>query len=243
MSELGSKETDVFIGSAKTLAKNPLGIIALFIVMVYAVASIVMSLGEAEFYSNPFHPAVLFLAGFPAVVLSAFTYLVACHHEKLYAPSDFLDQRDFVRLKNFPRKLSRSEPGVAVSDKSDQSISADEIESIESRYAQLIEDDLALLHTADVVTRRTSPRSGRYRVRVWVERVSADKRLTDVESVTYHVWNDFDTPVLVTHDASSSFDLWLNIYGEFPVLAVVKLTSGRVIELHRYIDLPGRPPD
>lgn len=89
-------QKDGFYHSAKSLSRNPLGIIALFIVMVYAVASLVISLAKDEFYQNPQHPAVIFLAVFPLVVLVAFTYLVACHHRKLYAPEDYMDQRDFI---------------------------------------------------------------------------------------------------------------------------------------------------
>ena len=236
-------DKDSFIRSARSLSRNPLGIIALFIVLVYAVASLVIALGRPAFYSNPHHPAVIFLAVFPVVVLAAFTYLVARHHRKLYAPSDFKDQKHFFWRFKSPPEILQSGPGVAVSDKSDQVITAEAIQSIEARYDQLIGNDLALLHKADVLRHRTSPKSGRYRVRVWLESIEAGKLLGDVESVTYHVWRDFKKPVLITHDADSSFDLWLNVYGEFPVLALVRLRSGKVVELHRHIDLPGRPPD
>jgi energy-coupling factor transporter transmembrane protein EcfT len=88
-----SNEKSMF-ETAKSLSRNPLGIIALFIVLVYAVASVVISFAKAEFYQNPFHPAVLFLAIFPLVVLSVFTYLVAQHHRNLYAPQDYKDPSD-----------------------------------------------------------------------------------------------------------------------------------------------------
>jgi uncharacterized membrane-anchored protein len=82
-----SSDASVYV-TAKSLARNPLGIIALFIVLVYAVASVVISLAKPESYANPFHPAILFLAIFPLVVLSVFAYLVAKHHRNLYAPQD-----------------------------------------------------------------------------------------------------------------------------------------------------------
>jgi hypothetical protein len=93
--------------SAKTLARNPLGIIALFIVLVYAVASIVITFAKPVFYHNPFHPAVLFLAVFPIVVLGAFTYLVAERHMNLYAPQDYKDQANLWEkaLESPPRTL------------------------------------------------------------------------------------------------------------------------------------------
>ena len=60
---------------AKGLARNPLGIIALFIVLVYGFASLVtlfsssLSVGERL-------PLVYFLVVFPVLVLVVFTWLV-----------------------------------------------------------------------------------------------------------------------------------------------------------------------
>ena len=232
-----------FIQSAKSLARNPLGIIALFIVLVYAVASVVISLAKAEFYQHPFHPAVLFLAVFPLIVLGAFTYLVARHHRKLYAPDDYEDQKDFFFGMKVPAELEGKATGIAVSDTSRPSIPEEDMQTIGSKYRQLVADGFVLLHQAEVLQERTSPNSGRYRVRVWVEAFERSRSLAEIESVTYHVWEDFRNPVLSTSDAKSHFDLWLSIYGEFPVLALVKLRSGAELELHRYLDLPGRPPD
>lgn len=232
-----------FYESAKTLARNPLGIIALFIVLVYAVASIVISLAKAEFYQNPFHPAVIFLAVFPLVVLVAFTYLVAKHHRNLYAPQDYKDSDDFFFGLKVPAALEGKTTGIATSDTSRSSIPQESIDTIEAKYQALVSNGFALLHQSEVLQTRTSPKSGRYRVRVWIESIERVRPLNDIESVTYHVWHDFRNPILSTSDIKSNFDLWLNIFGEFPVLAIIKLRSGIQIEAHRYIDLPGRPPD
>lgn len=232
-----------FFQSAKSLAGNPLGIIALFIVLVYAVASIVISLADARFYQNPYHPAVLFLAFFPILVLAAFTHLVAYHHRNLYAPHDYADEKHFAHGLTVPSEVEGKSTGVATSDMSRPSIPKAQIDTIEARYQELIDSGFALLHQTEVLQERTSPKSGRYRVRVWIEAVGGNRSIGDIESVTYHVWHDFKNPILATSDAKSHFDLWLVIYGEFPVLALVKLRSGCVVEVCRYIDLPGRPPD
>lgn len=229
--------------TAKSLARNPLGIIALFIVLVYAVASAVISLAKAEFYQNPFHPAILFLAIFPIVVLAVFAYLVARHHRNLYAPQDYKDQGDFFRGLPVPPALRSGASAVATSDTSDRVTDQDTTSSIEASYSKLVSFGFALLHQAEVLQPRTSPKSGRYRVRVWVESIEPERPLSDIESVTYHVWSDFKQPVLSTSDRNSNFDLWLSIYGEFPVLALVKTKDGNSLELQRFIDLPGRPPD
>ena len=67
--------------------------------------------------------------------------------------------------------------------------------------------------------------------------------MREVDSVTYRVWDDFTPRALTTRDRTSDFDLWLTAYGEFPILAMVKMRSGETYELQRYLELPGRPPD
>lgn len=229
--------------TAKSLARNPLGIIALFIVLVYAVASVVISLAKPEFYDNPFHPAVLFLAIFPLVVLIVFAYLVVKHHRNLYAPQDYKDEVNFFGGLKVPSELGSGTGGVATSDTTGTSTDSQIASSIEGSYKNLISFGFVLIHQAEVVQKRTSPMSGRFRVRVWVESIELQRPISDIASITYHVWNDFNPPVISTSDQASNFDLWLSVYGEFPVLALVTTKSGETYELQRFIDLPGRPPD
>jgi prokaryotic YEATS domain len=228
--------------TAKSLARNPLGIIALFIVLVYAVASVVISFAKAEFYQNPLHPAVLFLAIFPLMVLGVFAYLVARHHRNLYAPQDYKDEGHFFGNLKVPSELGSGTGRVVTSDTSGKGPDSQIVSSIEGSYKKLVAFGFVLLHQAEMVQPRTSPRSGRYRIRVWIEPMER-RPLSDIASVTYHVWNDFNPPVLSTSDETSNFDLWLSVYGEFPLLALVTTKSGETFELQRYIDLPGRPPD
>ena len=60
------------VDAAKGLARNPLGIIALFIVLVYGFASLVTA-------------------------LAVFAWLVSAHSGKLFAPADFKNEENFVR--------------------------------------------------------------------------------------------------------------------------------------------------
>jgi hypothetical protein len=191
-----------------------------------------------------YHPAILFLSFFPVVVLFVFSYLVARHHMKLYGPSDYKNQEDFFRGIKIPSALDKNIQGVATSDPLGTETNKDTMESIDRSYKTLVEFGFVLVHLAEVLHTRTSPKSGRYRVRVWVECIDSSKTpLASIDSVTYHVWEDFSQPIVTTSDASSSFDLWMNVYGEFPVLAVIRTKTGKEIELQRFIDLPGRPPD
>jgi|GEM_PF-1753470 len=82
--------------TAKSLARNPLGIIALFIVLIYGFASLVVGASD-KLQSRERYLIVLFMTIFPVVVLGVFGWLVAYHHEKLYAPRDFKSDESFLK--------------------------------------------------------------------------------------------------------------------------------------------------
>ena len=81
----------------KTLTRNPLGIIALFISLIYGFACLVLGLSGQSLTPDNRSPLVYFLIGFPLLILLSFVYLVVKHHNKLYAPTDFKDERNFFR--------------------------------------------------------------------------------------------------------------------------------------------------
>jgi CheY-like chemotaxis protein len=86
-----------FAETAKGLSKNPLGIIALFIVLVYGFAALVTAIGTALTAAERL-PLVYFLVLFPVLVLGVFAWLVSRHTGKLYSPSDFKDEQNFVAV-------------------------------------------------------------------------------------------------------------------------------------------------
>jgi len=83
---------------AKSLARNPLGIIALFIVLVYGFASLVTAFGDS-FTAAERLPLIYFLVLFPILVLGVFAWLVSRHSGKLFAPSDFQNEDNYVRMQ------------------------------------------------------------------------------------------------------------------------------------------------
>lgn len=85
-----------FGNAAKGLAKNPLGIIALFIILIYGFAALTLGLNNSPQPSERL-PLVWFLVIFPLIVLGTFGWLVSCHHEKLYAPDDYKSDDGFLR--------------------------------------------------------------------------------------------------------------------------------------------------
>lgn len=92
-----NNETKGFAESAKGFTKSPLGIIALFIVLVYGFASIVVGFGSNV--SQYIAPLIYFLVFFPVIVFFGFLWLVANHHKKLYGPSDFRDEDNFLKMQ------------------------------------------------------------------------------------------------------------------------------------------------
>ncbi len=91
-------DTKNFGATAKSLARNPLGIIALFIVLVYGFASLVTAFA-GSFTPAERLPLIYFLIAFPVLVLVVFAWLVSKHSGKLFAPSDFKDEENYVKMQ------------------------------------------------------------------------------------------------------------------------------------------------
>ncbi len=102
---------DSFSTAAKSLARNPLVIIALFLVLVYGLACLVT--GTTKFEPGEREPLVWFIVAFPVCVLIAFYRLVAIHHVKLYAPSDFRTDESFLRPLSPEQNRARLEREVS----------------------------------------------------------------------------------------------------------------------------------
>lgn len=235
-----------FADDAVQLSKTPLGIIALFLVLIYALACSLIGFGAKNIKEIQDSPLIWFLTLFPLAVLIAFTYLVAKHHWKLYPASEYhpgaIDDL-FITGPRAPDGLPRNKTGLAVSDPNPQiTIDTDTAATLDTKYDAMIAQGYFILHAVETIRRPTVPGSGLFRVRVWIEG-DPDVRLRAVSSVTYRLWPDFPEKQITTRDPKSHFDLWLNAYGEFPLIARVHLASGQSFFLDRYLDLPGRPTD
>lgn len=90
-------DVEKFSESTKGFTKSPLGIIALFIVLVYGFASLVVGLGTG--ISEHIIPLIYFMVFFPVIVFIGFLWLVAIHHNKLYGPSDFKNEDNFLKAQ------------------------------------------------------------------------------------------------------------------------------------------------
>ena len=98
---------------AHKLTRNPLGIIGLFIVLIYALASVVFSVSGTGMDPIERRTVVFFLVLFPVLVLVVFVWLVTRHHGKLYAPYDFQADNAFLQTLGPESQGRRFEQEIA----------------------------------------------------------------------------------------------------------------------------------
>lgn len=101
----------------KDLVKNPIGIIALFISLIYAFANLLLGATAGTLDHSERFPLIVFIVLFPVVVLGVFYLLVTKHHGKLYAPGDYKDDKSFLRtLTQEERELKLEKEAQEVQD-------------------------------------------------------------------------------------------------------------------------------
>jgi hypothetical protein len=71
---------------------------------VYGFASLVTAFA-GSFTSAERLPLIYFLIAFPILVLGVFAWLVSKHSGKLFAPSDFKDEGNYVRMQMAGREM------------------------------------------------------------------------------------------------------------------------------------------
>ncbi|RLV59738.1 histidine kinase [Parashewanella curva] len=86
-----------FPKSMKDFSRNPLGIIALFIVLVYGFACIIFGYSSPALQPDERTPIIWFIVLFPLCILFLFGWLVSRHHDKLYAPQDYRTDDSFLK--------------------------------------------------------------------------------------------------------------------------------------------------
>lgn len=83
--------------TAAVLSRNPLGLLALCLVIGEAIASLFLL--HAGGLQGPERVLLcVFVVAYPACVVAAIYRLVSRHHTKLYAPADFRDERCFLEV-------------------------------------------------------------------------------------------------------------------------------------------------
>ncbi len=87
--------------------RNPLGIIALFISLIYGFASLLLNSTLENLTTAERLPMILFIVLFSVIILITFYILVTDHHGKLYAPSDFKNDNSFLRTLSADEKREK----------------------------------------------------------------------------------------------------------------------------------------
>ena len=99
-----------FIEEAKGFIRNPLGIIALFISLIYGFACLVLNKNISNLEGKIERlPLIWFIILFPLVVLIAFIFLVIKHHEKLYSPMDYRTDDSFMQATLSSAQVARKQ--------------------------------------------------------------------------------------------------------------------------------------
>jgi hypothetical protein len=81
-------------------ARNPLGVIGLFISLIYGFANWMLGSSASTLQSSERLIIIWFIVVFPVLILAAFCYLVIKHHGKLYAPKDYKKDESFLQTLN-----------------------------------------------------------------------------------------------------------------------------------------------
>ena len=96
-----------FGDNAVKLAKTPLGIIAIFVVLVEGIVAYIFTNSQNVDYSIQLI-FTLFAVFFPIIVIGIFWHLVINHNTKLYSPSEYKASDDFLIANGIdPSKVAR----------------------------------------------------------------------------------------------------------------------------------------
>lgn len=135
----GDEKNDVTGGTIQALSQGPLGIISMFILLVYGISSLVASITTLSLEQKTL--MIWFIILFPVFVFSAFIYLIIFHSEKLYPPSQYKDEKNFLVALNTEKLSVATYLGMAKA-KADANISPSGQVLSESvqRIVQTVED-------------------------------------------------------------------------------------------------------
>jgi hypothetical protein len=90
-------------------ARNPLGIIALFISLIYGMSALLLGTSIDSLAAHNQVILVVFVVLFPFAVLGVFVWLVAKHHTKLYGPGDYKSDQGFLDVNTIDNPASLGE--------------------------------------------------------------------------------------------------------------------------------------
>jgi hypothetical protein len=95
------------------MARNPLGIIALFISFIYGMSALLLGMTINNLAPTSQRALVTLIVLFPCAVLWVFGWLVSRHHTKLYGPGDYRTDTGFL---NAGRPIAGADIGKRLQD-------------------------------------------------------------------------------------------------------------------------------
>lgn len=226
-----------FGDTAKGLARNPLGIIALFIVLVYAFAALVVG-ASGKLAPGERVPIVWFLVIFPVIVLGVFAWLVSCHHNKLYAPSDFRDEENFLEVQHPdlkklpfapPSPSSTTEVTDLVDATLDLSTSAGRVQERNDIYSR--HRGYFLVH----VLEPSLEHGQEYDVFIYLIRHKSED-YSDLESADFFFGHYWGNKVFEGERIGRFVGVQTAAYGPFLCTCRVGFKDGKSVTIYRYID-------
>ncbi|HXI86718.1 MAG TPA: response regulator [Parvularculaceae bacterium] len=125
--------------TAVALSRTPLGVIALFIVLIYLLASVVTVLSSNK-SGLDISPLVYFLSIFPVVVLAAFVWLV--HTGKILAPAEFKSEENYLQYRRMLAPDLRAAAALIAAEaqkKSDSNEPDDESAEVDANLEGIVE--------------------------------------------------------------------------------------------------------
>lgn len=213
--------------TAQGLAKNPLGIIALFIVLIYGFACLVVGV-SGHLQSIERLPIIWFMVIFPVIVLGVFAWLVSRHHKKLYAPSDYKDESHF---------LENSSPELSKLTYVSKSTNHSEVASSESDWSNArrnIYKENKGYFIAHVLE-PTNKDGQEYDIFIYlIKHKSQDYK--DVSKAEFFFGEYWGNKVYVGSSTGKYIGVRTSAYGPFLALCKITFKDGTSITISKYID-------
>lgn len=219
-----------FGDTAQGLAKNPLGIIALFIVLVYGFACLVVG-ASSHLEAAERSPIIWFMVVFPVIVLAVFGWLVSRHHTKLYAPSDYKDESHFIEVVT-PEltQLSFANPKATNNGKCHVATTTDDWASERNK----IYENSRGYFIAHVL--EPSRKEGqKYDIFIYLIRHKS-KDYSDVEKAEFFFGHYWGNKIFVASKAGDYIGVRTSAYGPFLTLCRITFKDGTKVTINKYID-------
>lgn len=217
---------------AQGLAKNPLGIIALFIVLIYGFACLVVGASNT-LQPGEKMPIIWFMALFPVIVLAVFAWLVSEHHKKLYAPYDFKNEEYFLEtVKPELNQLEFASPSVSnfvSSQIANNAISVNLAAARVEIYQQ--NRGFFIAHVLE-----PSKREGQeYDIFIYLLRHKSNE-YSDVEKAEFFFGHYWHNKIYVGSRVGDLIGVKTSAYGPFLALCRITFRDGTSAILNKYID-------